>query len=424
MHRMWVVIRREFVIKVTNRWFLIATILGPLLMGVAMFLPAYLLTKSAGVRVVTVVDASSAQVGRPIATALDAAPAITARLLETNLAALEEVADSLAGEVGRKTINGFLLVTDGTITDGTVEYRGSNVSSQTDMGMLQRYVEQAVLTQRLEQVGVDPRLVAQARIPIALKTINIRGGKTTGQSGQAAFFLAYVMWFVLYIALIVYGQLVAGAIVEEKSSRIIEVLVSSLRPFQLLAGKVIGVGAVGLFQLVIWAVMAKILIDNQAFFLHLFGIQLPGGQAFNLPGVPLATVAILLLYFVLGFFLYASMFAAIGAMSSSEADVRQAQQPVVMLIVIPALLAFGALNDPEGPVALVLTLVPFSSPIAMPIRWSVSAVPAGELGASVGLLLVTMLGVTWVAARIYRVGILMYGKRPGLRELGRWIRTR
>jgi ABC-2 type transport system permease protein len=111
-------------------------------------------------------------------------------------------------------------------------------------------------------------------------------------------------------------------------------------------------------------------------------------------------------------------------MSSSEADVRQAQQPVVMLIVIPALLAFAALNDPEGSVALILTLVPFSSPIAMPIRWSVSAVPLGELAASVGLLLVTMLGVTWVAGRIYRVGILMYGKRPGFREMLRWIRTR
>jgi len=424
MHRLWVVVRREFVTKVTNKWFLIATVLGPVLMGVAIFLPAYLLTKSAGVRTVAVVDASSGQVGKRIADALDAAPMINARYLQADLAALKGMGDSLAGEVGRKAINGFLLVTDETFTDGRAEYRGSNVSSQVDMAMLQRSVEQAVLTVRLERVGVNPRLVTEARIPIGLKTINIRGGKITDQSGQAAFFLAYVMWFVLYVALIVYGQLVAGAVVEEKSSRIIEVLVSSLRPFQLLAGKVVGVGAVGLFQLLIWAGMAKVLIDKQVFFLRLFGIQLPGGQAFGLPEVPLATVAILLLYFVLGFFLYASMFAAIGAMSSSEADVRQAQQPIVMLIVIPALLAFGALNDPDGSVALILTLVPFSSPIAMPIRWSVSAVPLGQLAASVGLLLVTMLGVTWVAARIYRVGILMYGKRPGLRELVRWIGAR
>lgn len=424
MHKLWVVIRREFVTKVTNKWFLIATVLGPVLMGVAIFLPAYMLTKSVGVRVVTVLDASSQRVGRQVATGLDASPLITARYVETQLAAVPAMADSLAGEVGRKAINGFLLVTDETITDGKAEYRGSNVSSQTDMAMLQRYVEQAVLTERLKGVGVDPQLVANARIPIDLKTINIRGGKTTEQSGQAAFILAYIMWVVLYVALIVYGQLVAGAVVEEKSSRIIEVLVSSLRPFQLLAGKVVGVGAVGLFQLLIWAGMAKVLIDKQAFFLHLFGIQLPAGRAFGLPSVPLATVAILLLYFVLGFFLYASMFAAIGAMSSSEADVRQAQQPVVMLIVIPALLAFGAINDPDGSIAKILTLVPFSSPIAMPIRWSVSAVPPGELAGSVGLLLLTMLGVTWLSARIYRVGILMYGKRPGLRELLRWIGTR
>lgn len=424
MHRTWVVIRREFLAKVRNKWFLIATLLGPALMGLAMFLPAYLLTKSTGVRNVTVVDASSDQVGRRIAEALDGAPLITAHYLQTTLAAAGDLADSLAAEVGLKSINGFLLVTDQTVTDGQVEYRGSNVSSQMDMASLQRYVEEAVLTERLERVGVDPRLVADARLRVDLRTINIRGGKTTEQSGQAAFFLAYVMWFVLYIALVVYGQLVAGAVVEEKSSRIIEVLASSLRPFQLLAGKVIGVGAVGLFQLVIWAVMAKILIDQQAFFLDLFGIQIPGGRAFGLPGVPLAMVGVLLLYFVLGFFLYATMFAAVGAMSSSEADVRQAQQPVLMLIVIPALLAFGALNDPDGPIALTLTLVPFSSPIAMPIRWSVSAVPLGELAASVGLLLVTTLGVTWVAARIYRVGILMYGKRPGLRELARWVGTR
>ncbi|MBI2614253.1 MAG: ABC transporter permease [Gemmatimonadetes bacterium] len=424
MHRTWVVIRREFLAKVRNKWFLIATLLGPALMGLAMFLPAYLLTKSTGARTVTVVDASSDQVGRRIADALDAAPLITAHYLEATLGGVGDLADSLAAEVGRKVINGFLLVTDQTITDGDVEYRGSNVSSQNDMANLQRYVEEAVLTQRLERVGVDPRLVADARLRVDLRTINIRGGKTTEQSGQAAFFLAYVMWFVLYIALVVYGQLVAGAVVEEKSSRIIEVLVSSLRPSQLLAGKVIGVGAVGLFQLLIWAVMAKILIDQQGFFLDLLGIRIPGGRAFGLPGVPLATMGVLLLYFVLGFFLYATMFAAVGAMSSSDADVRQAQQPVLILIVIPALLAFGALNDPDGPIALTLTLVPFSSPIAMPIRWSVSAVPLGELAASVGLLVVTMLGVTWVAARIYRVGILMYGKRPGLRELARWVRTR
>lgn len=423
MHKIWVVIRREFVEKVRNKWFVISTVLGPVLMGLAMFLPAYMLTKTTGGRTVVVVDMTTSDFGRSVADALDNPPAVKSQYLAAGVARAEDVADSLASEVGAKAIDGFLLVTDATVSDGEAEYRGSNVSSQVDMGTIRRFVQEAVLTERLQEVGVDPSLVAHARIPVDLKTVNIRGGKTTEQSGEATFIIAYVMWFILYFALIVYGLQVAGAVVEEKSSRIIEVLVSSLRPFQLLAGKIVGVGSVGLFQLLIWAGMAKILIDRQRFFLGLFGIDVPQGQGFALPSVPWDSIAVLLLYFVLGFFLYATMFAAVGAMSSTEAEMRQAQQPIVMVIVIPALLAFGALNDPDGSVAKVLTLVPFSSPIAMPMRWGVSAVPLSELALSVAILIVTALGVTWVAARIYRVGILMYGKRPGLKELARWIRA-
>jgi ABC-2 type transport system permease protein len=347
---------------------------------------------------------------------------VKASHLPVELVSLESVADSLARQVGEKELDGFLIVTDATVSDGAVEYRGSNVSSQTDMAALRRFVREAVLTVRLERVGVDPELVAEARIPVDFKTVNIRGGETTEQSGEATFALAYVMWFILYFAMIVYGTQVMGAVVEEKTSRVIEVLVSSLRPFQLLAGKVIGVGSVGLLQLAIWAVVARILLGQQELIARMMGIE-TSGEVFALPEVPVATIVILLLYFVLGFFLYSTMFAAVGAMSSSEADARQAQTPVVMVIVIPALLAFGALNDPDGGLALALTLIPFSSPIAMPVRWAAAAVPFEELVLSVLFLIVTALIVTWIAARIYRVGILMYGKRPGIKELLRWVRA-
>lgn len=423
MYKIWVVVRREFLEKVRNKWFVIATVLGPVLMGVAMFLPAFLLTQSSGERHVAVLDVTSDDFGRRVLETLGQADRVHTSFLRADLAGMEPLADSLAREVGAKRLDGFLVVTDATVADGKVEYRGSNVSSQVDMASLRRRVDAAVLTERLERVGVDPQLVEDARIGVELTTVNIRGGKVTEQSGEATFVLAYVMWFILYFALIVYGVQVAGAVVEEKSSRVIEILVSSLKPFQLLAGKVVGVGGVGLFQLLIWAVMAKILIDQQAFFLSLFRIDVPGGEAFALPAVPLEMIGVLLLYFVLGFFLYATMFAAVGAMSSTEAEARQAQQPVVIVIVIPALLALGALNDPDGPIAVTLTLIPFSAPIAMPIRWSVAAVPLAELGLSVVLLLLTAVLVTWVAARIYRVGILMYGKRPSVKELVRWVRA-
>lgn len=423
MHKIWVVVRREFLEKVRNKWFVIATVLGPVLMAAMIIVPTWLLVRTAGGTRVAVVDVSSDGFGLHAAEVLRSSPLRDVQYLAVPLERLSDVSDSLVGRVGAKALNGFVIVTDETVSDGKVEYRGSNVSSQTETGAMRRLIQEAVLTERLERVGVDATLVADARIRVDLTTVNIRGGEVTEQSGEAAFALAYVMWFILYFALIVYGVQVAGAVVEEKSSRIIEVLVSSLRPFQLLAGKVIGVGAVGLFQLLIWAAVARVLIDQQGFFLRLFGAELPQGQAFGLPEVPLDTVGVLLLYFVLGFLLYSTMFAATGAMSSSESEMRQAQQPVVILIVLPALLSFGTLNDPDGTVGVVLSLVPFTAPLAMPMRWGVSAVPLGELALSVGLLLLTALAVTWVAARIYRVGILMYGKRPGIRELVRWVRV-
>jgi ABC-2 type transport system permease protein len=140
------------------------------------------------------------------------------------------------------------------------------------------------------------------------------------------------------------------------------------------------------------------------------------------PEVPVATVVIFLSYFLLGFFLYAAMFAAVAAMVNSESEARQAQTPVVMLLVIPTVLMIGILNNPDGSMALALSMIPFTSPIAMPVRWAAAGVPGVQVLGSIALLAATVLAITWVAARVYRVGILMYGKKPGIRELVRWVR--
>lgn len=424
MRKIWVVIRREFLERVRNKWFIISTVLGPLALGLLMFLPAFLLTRAAGTTEVVVLDVSTDGFGERVVERLSSSPRMAPQYLAARLMDLESMADSLASEVGDETIDGFLILTDATIEDGTAEYRGSNVASQVDMGIIQRYVEEAALAIRLERSGIDPRLVAEASMRLRLHTVNIRGGEVTDQTGEGAFILAYFMWFILYMTILVYGVQVAGAVVEEKSSRVIEVLVSSLKPFQLLAGKVIGVGAVGLFQLTIWAGFARVLLSQQSRILRMVGIDVQeGADVIRFPEVPLDTVAILLLYFVLGYLLYSTMFAAVGAMSSSESEMRQAQMPVMFLFIIPTVMSFGVLSDPNGSLAAILTLVPLSAPVAMPMRWAVAAVPLPELALSVLILLVTALGVTWLASRIYRVGILMHGKRPTPRELIRWIRA-
>ncbi len=424
MHKIWVVIRREFLERVRNKWFIISTVLGPVVLGLLMFLPAFLLTRAAGTTDVVVLDVSTDGFGERVVERLSSSPRMGPQYLAGRLVDLEPMADSLASEVGDEAIDGFLILTDATIEDGTAEYRGSNVASQVDMGIIQRYVEEAALAIRLERSGIDPRLVAEASMRLRLHTVNIRGGEVTDQTGEGAFILAYFMWFILYMTILVYGVQVAGAVVEEKSSRVIEVLVSSLKPFQLLAGKVIGVGAVGLFQLTIWAGFVRVLLNQQSRILRMVGIDVQeGADVIRFPEVPLDTVAILLLYFVLGYFLYSTMFAAVGAMSSSESEMRQAQMPVMFLFIIPTVMSFGVLSDPNGSLAAILTLVPLSAPVAMPMRWAVAAVPLPELALSVLILLVTALGVTWLASRIYRIGILMHGKRPTPRELIRWIRA-
>jgi ABC-2 type transport system permease protein len=424
VRKTWVVIRREFVERVRTRWFIISTVLGPLLMIAFIAVPMIMARKGAEERVMTVVDATTTGFGERLTQALDRAIPVKATRIPSSVTDLETLSDSLAAVVGAKRLDGFMIISDEAVDDGRVEYRGSNVSSPRDMQILSTLVEEAVFAERLGRAGVDPKLVDSARMPeLQLRTLKIAGARTTETSGEGSFVLAYVLWLLLYMGILLYGVNVMGSVVEEKSSRIVEVLISSLRPFELLAGKVLGVGGVGLFQFAIWSVFGALLIDRRELVFRMLGEAVPPGSMAAFPDVPLGTVVVFLLYFLLGYFLYAAMFAAVGAMTSSEAEARQAANFVVMLLVLPSVLMIGILNDPDGSMAVTLSIVPFTSPIAMPVRWAAAEVPLVELASSLAVLGAALLGVVWVASRIYRVGILAYGKRPGLGDLMRWVRS-
>jgi ABC-2 type transport system permease protein len=425
MRKILVVIRREFIERVRTKWFIIGTVLGPVFMFGVIALPILMAEKGARTRTVVVLDGSSGGFGTRLTQLLAQTGSVQPTRQATDPGELAGAEDRLAGEVGAERIDGFLIVTDSTVETGRAEYRGSNVTSPTDMRTLEAVLRGAVFAARLSREGVEPDVVQRAQIPVSLATVNVRHGRVTGESGQASFMLAYAMWFLLYIAILLYGTQVMGSVIEEKTSRVIEVLVSSLKPFDLLAGKVVGVGAVGLLQLGIWLGFGKLMLDRRVELAGLLGQgnNTAGALAqLSFPEVPLATVALFLTYFVLGYFLYAAMYAAVAAMVNTEAEARQAQVPVTMLLVIPTILMIGILNDPGGSLALALSTVPFTSPIAMPVRWAAAPVPLTQVVTSIGLLVVTVLVVTWIAGRIYRVGILMYGKKPGVRELVRWVR--
>jgi len=228
--------------------------------------------------------------------------------------------------------------------------------------------------------------------------------------------------FILYFALLVYGAMVLRSVLEEKTGRIVEVILSSVRPWELMLGKILGVGAVGLTQLLIWVVFGALLLTlGAAALLPLVaetGIldQVP----VFLPGWGL--VVFFLICFFLGYFIYASIFAAVGAMCSTEEEAQQLQLPVVMVVLVPFLFLLPVLEDPESRLATVLSLFPLFSPILMFARVAVDAAPPWQAGISVVGMVGALAVVAWVAGRIYRVGILMQGKRPTLPELWRWVR--
>src|SRR6266581_1275954 len=353
MHKVWAVVRREFVERIRSKWFWVMALLGPVFFGVVFLLPA-LLAGRAGIKRIVVVDGTTGPVGARLTELLD-----------------------------------------------------------------QSGVFHAV---RVEHAGVDPQVVARARIRVHLVTQKIAGGRTTGESAAQSFSLAYFMAIILYTAILIYGINVMSSVLEEKTTRIVEVLVSSLRPFQLMLGKVLGVGAVSVFQFLIWGASARLLLAWRPSFLGASGVG-EAEQVFQVPHVGAATAALFIIYFLGGFFLYSAMFAAVGAMSSSEQEARQAQQPVAWLLVLSFVSMFGMLNDPSSAFAVTLSLVPFSAPIAMPVRWAAGTLPTYEVALSLVVLALAIVGVTWVAARIYRVGMLMTGKRPNVRELVRWVRA-
>jgi ABC-2 type transport system permease protein len=418
VRKVWAVIRREFVERVRSKWFWISALLGPVFFGAMIVVPV-LFAGAGGTRRIAVVDGTTGAFGARVVAELRHGKIFRAARVPAGAG----VVDSLTQLVGAKQLDGFLIVTDAVVETGTAEYRASNVSSFRDVAELQDVLARLAVAARLERQGVDPTLVGRAQLRISLETKKISGSKTTGESAAQSFALAYVMGVVLFLVITIYGVNVMSSVVEEKTTRIVEVLVSSLRPFQLMIGKVLGVGAVSLFQFVLWGLGAKLLLSQRGALLAGLGGADEARQMFQMPHLSAATLGVFLSYFLGGFFLYSAMYAAVGAMSSNEQEARQAQQPVMFLLLIAYVSMFGLTNNPESTYAVTLSLIPFTAPIAMPVRWAASTVPGDELAGSLGLLLMGIVGVTWVAARIYRVGILMTGKRPNIKELVRWVRA-
>jgi ABC-2 type transport system permease protein len=344
---------------------------------------------------------------------------------------LHRLRDSLIGEIGTAGpkgpgLDGLLVLTDQGVDSGRVSYYGSNVASFSDMGSLRDALAPTLRQQRMVRHGADPSVIAAAGVELKLATNKVNNGKVTGESGESSFWLAYITSFVMYFSLIMYGIQVMGAVLEEKSNRIMEVLVSSITPFQLLLGKVVGVASAGLLQLGIWG--AASFYVTTALGSRGGGLEASTAvdgtrQSMSLPAVSFDLVAVILVFFLLGFLLYSALYAAVGAMCSSQQETQQAAQPVTILLALGFIAMFALINDPSSSMARVLSFIPFFAPLVIPVRYALSPLPLSEVLGAVAVTLLGVLAIVWVAARIYRIGILSYGKRPSPKEILRWIRA-
>ncbi|HEV7837906.1 MAG TPA: ABC transporter permease [Gemmatimonadaceae bacterium] len=424
MAKLWAIIKREYLERVRSKWFLIATFFGPLFFSAIIIVPAWLSSRSKATSDIyntTILDATGNGFGRRLAINIAGDSTDAAKMPSVAVVAPSELtrAESTATrDVMQKKRTGYIVVNQQTIAGEAARYAGRNATSIADMAQLKSAIRQTILGQRLEKVGLDDaQMKTITFIPLEFSTERITERGRAG-SGMASVLFGFAIGFLLYMSIVIYGQTIMSGVLEEKTTRVAEVVMSSVPTDTLLAGKVIGVGAVGLTQQIIWIATTYVLLKLREPIMAKLGAPT---VSFSLPDISLAAGVLFLLFFLLGFIFYSSLYAAVGSSVNSESEARQAATPLLVMIVSTGVFIQPVLLNPTGTTAKVLSLVPISSPIIMPIRMAVTGVPPLELAASLGFLALGCVVALWLASRIYRVGLLMYGKRPTMKEMARWI---
>lgn len=412
MHKTWLVLKREYLERVRTKSFLVSTILFPTLIAALMLLPSKMATmKSGGTRRVVIASADTVFAQAVQAQLLKPKDATYKVEVDANTSAAEESALRARLESGQ--IDGFLWGTPEALQSRQVSYLTRESSDFVEGASLQTALKLGLLKRALAQRGVAAGELDDILTDVKLDVVKLKGGKESRTNSAVMFLAAVVLAMMLYMTLLIYGISVMRSVLEEKNSRVMEVLLASVTSKQLMAGKILGVGAAGLTQVAIWVTAGLVL-------------STPGLVAASslLKGVdfPLMTIPAFAVFFVLGYLLYSGMYAALGAMVNSEQEAQQFQLLVTLPIVIPTMMMTYVIRQPNAPLSFWMSLVPFFSPILMYLRVVVQTPPLWQVALSVALLAGAVYLMIALCSRIYRVGILMYGKRPTLPEIVKWVR--
>ena len=448
MRKFLAVVKREYVQRLRSRMFILMTMLGPVMLSLFGFAPALILSIRAGGPVrIAVVDETGKLYQGVYDSLMDKAEMsestpdqmnanvlnkdASERLQETDDQeegnfeleevrpggrSLNEIKKELDQRVLAKELDGYLILPANLLQDGKPEYFARNTGDLFTRKFLEEALSRAVRQQRLAEANIDARIVQELSEPVQLDTI-MKVGATGGvrDSGEG-FALVFGASFIMYLTILMYGQMILGAVIEEKETRIAEILFSSVKPFTLMMGKLVGVSLVALSQLAIWG------LAFVAFVVFGVGLLAARGLPLHIPYVPLVNFIYFGLFFLLGYFIYSTIYALIGSMVTTAQEGGQLSMPIVLLPLIGFYLFLPISHSPDSSFAFWVSMFPFFSPMTMLVRIVTQTPPLWQIVLSLLLGFGTVALLTWVAARIYRVGMLMAGKKATIPEVMRWVR--
>jgi ABC-2 type transport system permease protein len=432
------VVRREYVQGVRNKGFLISTLLAPAVMALFFVVPLLLATlRTGGATRVAVVDLTGGRLYAPLSEALarggrgdedekrrpprglrdeEFEARFAVERAEPGGLPFEEVKEGLRRRVLDNKLDAFLVIPPGVLEGGAAQLYARSAGDLFTRTVLERSLSRVVADERLRAAGLEGARVRELTRAVEVEHARVTAGGEQSAEGAGAFILPFLVGTFIVVAIMMYGQVILSAVVEEKTTRIVEVLFSSLRAFPLLLGKLVGVSLVGFTQFAIWAAMFL--------GLGLFGggaVGLGGGD-FALPRVPAAALLLAPVFFTLGFYVYGTLYAVVGSVVTSEKEATQIVMPVSFLPALAIYLAFPIIRNPNSPFSFWVSMVPFFSPVTMLVRIVTERPPAWQIALSLLVGAATVVGMVWVAARIYRTGMLMYGKRATIPEILKWVR--
>lgn len=431
MNKIILVIQREYMTRVLKKSFWISSLLAPVLLTAIYAIPIWLAMKDKEVKKVAILDQSH----------LWKASDLQDKELAFTFVSKPEAA--FKTQFAAEGYDAFVSVPGDVLTNP----KGLHIYSSKNIGLslkesVERLIQNKVRQELMYKAGISAKVYEDTQVDVDSETITIsETGDETNSSSAGAMILAGVMGLILYVTLLLYGSQVMNGVIEEKSNRIIEVIISSVKPYQLMLGKIIGVGLVGLTQFVLWIVLTigltqatgkfyaskvKAAVElsqgNTSVEMNKAMQDSPMGEVTKVlesTNIPLILLSFLF-YFFVGYLLYSSLFAAIGSAVESPTEAQQFTFIVMIPIILSFLLAQYTMQDPDSTIAFWASMIPLTSPINMMVRLPYG-VPVWELAVSMALLVLGFLACSWLSARIYRVGILMYGKKVTWRELAKWL---